>query len=379
MSALGPSHSSAGKTGAGVPAPPTHRDDDGARAADSRRAAAVLVAVSGILLGAAAAPLAGGILGALVLAVLLEKPYQTLAARIGPGRAASLLSIAALLLLFVPAILVGRVAWIELRSVDWERLGATWSRDLAGAGNLPANGLAEIVPRLAASLTGAVGEVASWVAGGAARSALNLAVMFLCLYFALRSGDRIWLRVQSTLPFSLESTGVLGNQLQQVARATVLGTLVSAVLQGISMATGFSIAGLPAPVLWGVVTVLASMVPVLGSALVWAPAVVILGLEHAGGPALTVVAFGWILPSVIDNVARATISRRHGNVHPLTTLLGSLIGIPIFGIVGLVVGPLMVAAFIELLDLYQREYGVAHHESGDALPIPKPAAPQSAP
>jgi predicted PurR-regulated permease PerM len=332
---------------------------DRVAAADSRRAAAVLVVVSGMLLVAAAAPLAGGLLGALVLAVLLEGPYRTLAARIGPGRAAGLLSIGASLLLFVPALLIGRVAWVELRNVDWERLGSAWSRGLASAGNLPANWLGDVVPRLATSLTAAVGGVASWVAGGAAHNVLNLAVMFLCLYFVLRSGDTIWMRVQSILPFSLESTEKLGDELQQVTRATVLGTLVSAVLQGASMAVGFFIAGLPAPVLWGVVTVLASMVPVLGTALVWVPAVVTLALEHAGGPALAVVAFGWLVPSVIDKVTRATISRRHGNVHPVTTLLGSLIGIPIFGIVGLVVGPLMVAAFIELLDLYQREYGIA--------------------
>jgi predicted PurR-regulated permease PerM len=81
---------------------------------------------------------------------------------------------------------------------------------------------------------------------------------------------------------------------------------------------------------------------------------------------------------VIDNVARATVSRRHGNVHPMTTLLGSLIGIPIFGIVGLIVGPLMIAGFVELLDLYQREYG-AHRESGDTPPIPTPAVAEHMP
>src|SRR5580698_391889 len=378
MSETGARPWSGGNAQPGVAVSPVRPDPGDGRTTDSRRAAAVLVAVSGLLLVAAAAPLAGGILGALVLAVLLETPYQKLSARIGPGRAAGLLSIAALLLLFVPAVLIGRIAWIELRSVDWERLGATWSRELARAGDLPTNGIADIIPRLAASVTSVVGDVASWVAGGAARSALNLAVMFLCLYFALRSGDRIWTRVQSVLPFSLESSGLLGDQLQRVTRATVLGTLVSAVLQGVSMAAGFFLAGLPGPVLWGVVTVFASMVPMLGSALVWVPAVIVLTLEHSAGAALTVVAFGWLIPSVIDNVARATVSRRHGNVHPMTTLLGSLIGIPIFGIVGLIVGPLMVAGFIELLDLYQHEYG-AHRESGDAPPGRAPVTAEHAP
>jgi predicted PurR-regulated permease PerM len=346
--------------------PPIRQGGDGAGTADSRRWAALLVAVSGLVLIVAAAPLAGGVLGALVLAVVLETPYRNLATRIGSGRAAGLLSIGSLLLLCVPTLVIARLSWVQSRSFDWAALGSTWSRNTIGDGSGLAGHFTDVIPRVSASLASSVGDAARWVAGSAAHSALNLAVMFLCLYFVLRSGDAVWRRVRGVLPFSIESSELLRDDLRRVTKATVLGTLLSAVLQGVSMAVGFFIAGLPTPILWGLVTVFASMVPVLGSALVWVPAVLVLVVQHAIAPALAVVAFGWLAPSAIDQVTRATVSRRHGNVHPLTTLLGALIGIPLFGIVGLVVGPVMIAAFVELLDLYQRDYGVVEPGAREA-------------
>jgi len=359
--------------------PPNRQGGDAAGTAESRRWAALLVAVSGAILLGAAAPLAGGVLGALVLAVVLETPYRTLATRIGPGRAAGLLSIGSLLLVFVPALVIGRLSWVQFQSLDWGALGSAWSRVTVRGRSVLAGELADVIPRVAGSIASSVGDVASWIAGSAAHSALNLVVMFLCLYFVLRSGDTIWMRVRGLLPFSAESSELLRDDLRRVTKATVLGTLLSAALQGMSMAVGFLIAGLPAPILWGVVTVFASMVPMLGSALVWVPAVLVLVLQHATAPALAIVAFGWLLPSAIDKVTRATVSRRLGNVHPLTTLLGVLIGIPVFGIVGLVVGPLMVAVFVELLDLYQRDYGVAEPEARDGSSTVTPAVVKGVP
>jgi predicted PurR-regulated permease PerM len=359
--------------------PPIRSGGDVIGTTESRRWAALLVAISGVALLAAGAPLAGGVLGALVLAVVLETPYRALARRVGPRGAAALLSVSSLLVLFVPALVIGRLSWLQFRGLDWEGLGNAWSRNTVRGGSDLPSVFTEIVPRVAASVASAVGDVASWVAGSAAHSALNLLVMFLCLYFVLGSGDALWTRARALLPFSVESSEMLRADLRRVTKATVLGTLLSAVLQGMSMTVGFLIAGVPAPVLWGVATIFASMVPVVGSALVWVPAVVVLALRHATGAALVVVGFGWFLPTAIDTVTRATVSRRYGNVHPLTTLLGALIGIPMFGIVGLVIGPLMIATVIELLDLYHSDYGGGDRGPRDAASLLTVPVVESAP
>jgi predicted PurR-regulated permease PerM len=201
--------------------------------------------------------------------------------------------------------------------------------------------------------------------GSAAAATGNLAVTFLCLYFVLRSGDALWLRARRYLPFSIENSELLRHDLHRVTQATVLGMLLSAALQGASMAIGFRLAGLQGPIFWGVVTAFASVLPVVGSALVWVPAVVLLAILRKTGPALMIGLFGWLLPSAIDAIARARVSQRLGNVHPLTTLLGALIGIRLFGMIGLVVGPLIIAVFVELLNLYEREYGTPQSETPD--------------
>ena len=306
-------------------------------------------------------------MGAIVLAVLLDGPYIRLSARIGPNRAAAVLLIGCLLLVCVPAVVVADLAWSQARNLNPSALSsAAWSLPF-GDQSLRSS-VDSITQQVGARLTSALVEIATWMAGTAAHGALNIGVMFLCLFFALRSGSQIWQRVRTYLPFSAESTDALAIELQRVTKATVLGTVLSAVLQGISMAVGFIIAGFPMPVFWGIVTAFTSMLPVLGSALVWVPAVVLSLFHRQAGPAIVILAFGWLVPSAIDKVTRAVVSRRVGNVHPLTTLLGALIGIRVFGLVGLVVGPLMIAAFFELLNLYDRDYGVVRPASAPQAP-----------
>ena len=325
----------------------------------TRRHAALLVALAGLALAAAAAPLAGGVLGALVLGALLDAPYRKLSTRFGPSRAAALTLLGALLLVFLPALVIGDLAWVELRSLDLSSVTKARFPDSLFSASPLGGELGDAVKQLAARAMTMVATVATWAMGSAAQAGADLAITFLCLYFVLRSGDALWARVRGYLPFSAESSELLRYDLHRVTQATVLGTLLSATLQGASMAVGFRLAGLQGPVFWGVVTAFASVLPVVGSAVVWVPAVILLAIHRQTGPAFIVVVFGWLLPSALDKVTRARVSRRLGNVHPLTTLLGALIGIRLFGMLGLVVGPLIIAVFVELLSLYEREYGTA--------------------
>jgi predicted PurR-regulated permease PerM len=211
-------------------------------------------------------------------------------------------------------------------------------------------------------------RVASSFAGSATRGLLNLIVAFLCLYFALLSGDTLWSRVRALLPFSPESSNQLGANLQRVTKATLLGSILSAALQGTSMSIGFLLVGLNGAAFWGVMGGIASMVPVVGSAIVAVPAALLLLVRHNTGGALIVMAFGWLVPDIIDKVARAMVSRRLGDVHPLTTLIGALIGVPLFGMIGIVVGPLLISLFLELLRVYQHDEEATEPPASDPRP-----------
>jgi predicted PurR-regulated permease PerM len=315
-----------------------------------RSMAAALVAISVLAVAVAAAPLAGGLLGALVLGVALDAPRRALATRVGAAHAAAILLVVTLLLVFVPAVLVSREAVTQLASMN-----------VSVSNPIPKEWIAPISPETIEGAKRAVGSsltsVATFVTAGAAHGLLNLLVLLLCLYFVLLSGDTIWIQAKSYLPFSSGSSEQLGVHLSRVVKGTLLGSLLSAALQGASMAIGFAIAGLPGAALWGVVTGFASLVPLLGSTIVWLPAALLLLTRRDIVGAVAVVAFGSLLPTVIDRVTRATVSRRLGQVHPLVTLLGALIGIRLFGMTGLVAGPLLIELPLELLRLYRSDYG----------------------
>jgi predicted PurR-regulated permease PerM len=327
------------------------------RGCSARSRGAVLVIIAGIALLVAAAPLAGGVLGALVFGTVLDAPYRKLSARIGPKRAASLLLVACVLLVFIPALVIGHAFLEQLRAFDAQSSGGTRLREVFPSDGTRAGEVIAAIETQKNAVREWAARVATSFAGSASHGLLNLIVAFLCLYFVLLSGDTLWARVRGYLPFSPESSKQLATDLQRVTKATVLGTILSATLQGISMSIGFLLVGLHGAAFWGVMGGLASMVPVIGSAIVAVPAALLLLVRHDTGGALIVMAFGWLVPDLIDKVTRARVSRRLGDVHPLTTLLGALIGVPLFGMIGIVVGPLLISLFLELLRVYQRDYG----------------------
>jgi predicted PurR-regulated permease PerM len=338
------------------------------RGCSARSRSAVLVIIAGAALLVAAAPLAGGLLGALVFATVLDTPYQKLSARIGRQRAASLMLVACLLLLFIPALAIGHAFLEQLRALDAQSSGGTRLLDVFPSDGTPAGQIVAAIETQKNAVREWAARVAASFAGSASRGLLNLIVAFLCLYFALLSGDTLWTRVRAYLPFSPESSNELGTNLQRVTKATLLGSLLSAALQGTSMSIGFLLVGFHGAAFWGVMGGFASMVPVVGSAIVAVPAALLLLVRHNIQGALIVMAFGWLIPDLIDKVARAMVSRRLGNVHPLTTLLGALIGVPLFGMIGIVVGPLLISLFLELLRVYQRDYEAAELPASDHRP-----------
>jgi predicted PurR-regulated permease PerM len=148
------------------------------------------------------------------------------------------------------------------------------------------------------------------------------------------------------------------------------------VLQGAVVALGFAVTGLPDALFWGVVTAVASVFPVLGSAVVWLPGAVALAVQGRYGASAVLVALGAVVASNIDNVMRPLVNRRVSNLHPMTTLVGAFAGVGVLGLPGILLGPLAITYFFELVQLYSREYGAA---SASAPPVAPPAAFELAP
>ncbi len=194
------------------------------------------------------------------------------------------------------------------------------------------------------------------VVGGATRAILNGIIALFGLYFLLRSPEDAWRWASRHVPFSPANREVLRQRFVSVTRSTVLATIVVALLQGTIVGIGFLVVGLSNAAFWGVITAMVSVLPVMGSALVWLPAVLVLLAEGRTGAAVALAVIGGGIASNVDNIVRPIINRQRSDVHPLITIVGAFAGVQTLGLIGLFVGPLAIVYFFELVTMYREEY-----------------------
>lgn len=320
-----------------------------------RERAGLLIAVLGVAIVVALSPFAVGLLGAAVLYVLCEPVFRRLQARMPMGVAAVLTLIFAILVIALP------VMWIVVLVADQapDMIRGVQTTDVFSR-------LASIrIGRfeLGSELAKASGTFFQWlsqqafdVVGGAARATLNLVISFFALYYMLVSAENSWTAFRHFLPFSEQASDDLKTRFYSLTHATVLGTALTALAQGTTIAIAFRLVGLPNAAFWGVVTGFTSILPVLGSALVWIPAAGVLMVQQRYGAAVLLLLIGGGVTSNIDNVIRPMVYKRVSNIHPLVTLVGAFAGVKYFGLLGVLLGPLAIQYFFEFLRIYRREY-----------------------
>ena len=323
-----------------------------------RHLAGAIVILLGVGIAIALSPFAVGLLGIVVLYVLVEPVHVAVSRRIGRGRSALLLLVLVALLVLLPGgFLVGLVieqAPSAIRGIQSNSI-FTW---------LSAQRIGEF--DVGAQLAKASGSMLQWLSaqafdifGSAAHGTINFLISLFGLYFVLRSDGSTWVQVRRVLPFSDANIDVLRDRFVKVTHATFLGMLATAAVQGVLVGGAFAIVGLPGPLFWGVVTAVCSIIPLIGGALVWLPGVLVLLVQKDYGNALLLTFVGAVLVSNIDNVVRPWIYRRMSNIHPVVTLVGALAGLRYFGLLGVLLGPLAITYFFELLRIYDEEYAVS--------------------
>jgi predicted PurR-regulated permease PerM len=184
---------------------------------------------------------------------------------------------------------------------------------------------------------------------GALGSLFAFAIMLFLLFFFLRDGDSMMLRARRLIPLDEVRKERLFRQLSGVTRAIVVGTSLTALLQGILIGIGFKIAGLPSPVVFGVLAALLSMLPVGGSAFVWGPAAIWLFVDGRWGFGIFMVAWGLLLGG-LDNVLRPMLISGRARISALAVFIGVLGGIPAFGPIGVIAGPVVLSLVLALIE-----------------------------
>ena len=184
----------------------------------------------------------------------------------------------------------------------------------------------------------------------------TVAIMYFILYYLLMNIDKNERMANKFSPFSSDSNKLLGNELRTMTYANTIIVPLVALGQGLVAAFGFWIFGMHEPLFWGVMTGCFAIIPIVGSAIIWVPAVIFLFLNGDAFHAVGLLIYCGIVVSLVDNVLRLFLQKRFANVHPVITVFGVIIGLNWFGIPGLIFGPLLISYFVLLLKIYQNEY-----------------------
>jgi predicted PurR-regulated permease PerM len=280
--------------------------------------------------------------------------HERLAARLGRRAASALSTTAAVILVLIPGILLVALLLAEapaaLRAVTQSR----------GLQELAAFRVAGI--DIGAYADTVVNSVVSWVSGRAVivigsvtMATVNLVIAIFGLYYLLISDGATWRQARRLLPFSPETVDLLADRFRTTTESMIIGIVLTAVAQGTVVGLAFALVGLPSAAFWGFMTACVSILPILGSALVWLPGTAVLAADHRYGAAVGLFVTGLIVASQIDNVILLFVYRRVSRIHPMVTLVGAFAGIRLFGLVGLLLGPLAISYLMELLTAYSSE------------------------
>lgn len=310
------------------------------------------------------APFLAALAWAGVLVVVSYPVYERLARRWGPSTAALASTAGVTLVLIVPALVIGFVfahqgmeaaqsIQLQVAAGHFDWVNRLWTQLQA---HFPQLSPAE----LSASLRSYGQQAAQFLAGrlGAivrhtAEFLLDLTVTILAMYYLFRDGHAIVERLRQLLPFEAAQRDRLLAHTRELIFAGVTSSFVAGAAHGALGGLALAVAGVPAPIFWGVMMGFLSLVPFFGSALIWVPASIGLMLEGHIVRGILFAAFCAIIVGMVDNVVRPWFISGRAEMNGLLVFIGLLGGLSVFGLLGVVLGPIIVAMAATLLDLYK--------------------------
>jgi predicted PurR-regulated permease PerM len=322
----------------------------------------------------------GLFLGAL-LGFTLESPYERLRRRrVAPGPAALVCSLGATLTVF--AALIGLVTLLATRgaallvALREQLVPGTAFRAFLDHVAARLTSLHIDVPAIEAKAEDAALSVGSQFASAAARAAglaftMLLALLFVAMsaYTVLRHWAAIRRRAELLLPFERRHTLALLDQFRTVGRQVLLGTVVAGLVQGVLGAIGYALTGVPEPAFFGALTAIASLVPGIGTALVWATIGVVRMLSGHLAAGLAEIVYGALAVGVlVDYVVRPRLVGNSHGVPAIVTFIALFGGVEAFGVVGLVLGPVIATLSWAILQTYAKEAGAVARPEDAASP-----------
>ena len=287
----------------------------------------------GIILFRQITPFLGGLLGALTIYILVRRQmiYLSEKRKMKRSIAATIITAEAILCFLVPLALVVWLAVINLQNI-----------------NLDPQAIIAPFEEAAAVIK--------------AKTGYN--VLVFVLYFMLMGGKKMERYVNELLPFNEANTQDVVHEINMIVRSNAIGIPLLAIIQGGVAMIGYWIFGAPNILFSGFLTGFASVVPMVGTALIWVPIAIYMALIGNWFQAIGLAIFGALVISQLDNLIRFIIQKKMADIHPLITIFGVVIGLSLFGFMGVIFGPLLLSLFFLFVNMFKKGYLDGERESG---------------
>jgi len=306
-------------------------------------------------------PYLSGVLGAITLYVLLRNWMKKLLARgWKPPVAAALLMAGSFVGILVPIslIVIMLSSKISKAVANSERVIRAVKEQLIEAETYIGYSLSDSIDT--SSITNWMSGNLQSLAGGTFNAFIAIGIMYFMLYYMLIKRDSMKSSLISYIPLGNDNLEIIGKESDQLVKSNALGIPLVAIFQGVIALIGYLILGVPDPFFWFVITAIGSMIPFIGTAIGIIPVVILLIAQGDNWQAIAMLIYGFVVVGSTDNLIRLYILDRLAAVHPLITLFGVIVGVQLFGFIGLIFGPLLISLFLLILKIYKKEYGNAH-------------------
>lgn len=299
-------------------------------------------------------------LGAFTLYVLLNKPMQKLVDRKwSHGRAATVLMLLSFVVIVLPFGSVIKMLISRLSMSEHQYSEAIAAIQVFIKGIEERTGLELLTGNYISQLSGFVAKELPIVLGATFNTITTIIIMYFILYFMLTQGSDMEAMLSGFLPMEKRHRHLVQKEMSTLVMSNAIGIPLIALVQGVIGLVGYLILGVKEPFLWFAITCISAMLPIVGAAAAYVPLAIMYFVagDNLRGIGMLILGFGFI--GVSDNILRFWLQKKIGNVHPLVTVFGVLAGVKLFGFIGIIFGPLLIAVFILLIRIYRLEFGHA--------------------
>ncbi|HBC04119.1 MAG TPA: AI-2E family transporter [Aequorivita sp.] len=207
------------------------------------------------------------------------------------------------------------------------------------------------------AITGWLSDNLQNLAGGTFNAFIAIGLMYFMLYYMFTNRTDLRDSLKEYIPMHRGNLKEIGIEVQAMVRSNALGIPLVAVAQGIVALIGFLIFGIEDPFFWFVIVTIGSMIPFVGTLVGILPVFVLTLSTGHSFQAWGILIYGFVVVGSTDNIIRLYVLKKLDNVHPLVTLIGVIVGVPLFGFIGLIFGPLLISLFMVIVRIYRKEYG----------------------